>query len=525
MSRHPAWSLSARLARRLAAVLAVSIALAALAVAWRAVVAIRSLDDADLRTQAQAIAAHLHAAADGAPVLNLPVAIADLFRPERAGRRLYAVVTPGGQVLLASNPAAATRVQPFIPAQDRLFRVPATVERRGMIAVSVPAGRWRVVVATGHEQREVLVNSLVGELAASGLWLLGLVGAAGIGVAVLTLRRGLLPLRRISAAAARIGPARPGLRLPEAELPIEVLPLVRAMNQALARLEHALDAQRRFVGEAAHAMRTPLAVLMARLDALPAGGEADALRADADRMARLVGQMLRMARLDGMPLDLGQMLDLHAVAIEVIGTLAPLAIRRGVELALIEAAPRGRTTGDPGTVGVALTNLIENAIAHAPPGTTVEVALDGARRLRVLDRGPGVPEAARALIFGRFQRRSGATPDGAGLGLAIVAGIAAAHGGSAWVEPRPGGGSAFVLDLGTAPAWPHAERLAAGDHRAHQIFPMQRAGEHDARDMEDDQYQDQVAGEVVQVIDPGHAEIGVGGTEPPAEAGDGQQRQ
>jgi signal transduction histidine kinase len=523
VSRPAAWSLSARLARRLAAVLAVSIVLAALAVAWRAVVAIRSLDDADLRTQAQVIAAHLHAAADGRPALDLPPAIADLFRPGRKERRLYVVVRPNGHVLLASDLAAATRLRPFIPQQDRLFRVPAVAGRRGMIAVSVPAGRWRVVVAAGHEQRDVLVDSLVGELAASGVWLLGLVGAAGIGVAVLTLRRGLAPLRRISAAAARIGPARPGLRLPEAGLPIEVLPLVGAMNQALARLEHALDAQRRFVGEAAHAMRTPLAVLMARLDALPADAETDALRADADRMARLVGQMLRMARLDGMPLDLGQALDLHAVAIEAISALAPLAIRRGVELALIETAPHGRSNGDPATVGVALTNLIENAIAHAPSGTTVEVAIDGVRRLRVLDRGPGVPEAARKLIFRRFRRGSGAAPDGAGLGLAIVAGIAATHGGSASVEPRPGGGAAFVLDLGPAP--PGAERLAAGEHGAHQVFPMQHAGDHDAADMEDDQHQNQVAGEVVKVIDPGHAEPGVGGGEPAAEAGDGQQRQ
>jgi signal transduction histidine kinase len=365
-----------------------------------------------------------------------------------------------------------------------------------------------VVVAAASGHSDVLVDDVLGELAGRGLVLLVLVGAAGIGIAVLTLRRGLRPLRRISAAAARIGPARPGLRLPKAGLPSEVLPLVDGMNQALARLEHALEAQRRFVADAAHALRTPLAVLTARLDALPPGEEADALRADADRMARLVGQMLRMARLDGRPLDLRQALDLHAVAVAAISALAPLAIRERVELALIAPDLRPITRGDPEAVGVALTNLIENAIAQASPDSAVEVEIAAPRCVRVLDRGPGVPAPARARIFERFRRGPGAGADGAGLGLAIVAGIAAAHGGSVRVEARAGGGAAFVLDLGPAPA--DAERLAAGEHGKHQVLPVQHAGEHDAADMQDREHQDQVARDVVQVIDPGDAEPTVG---------------
>ena len=89
-------------------------------------------------------------------------------------------------------------------------------------------------------------------------------------------------------------------------MPGEVTPLVAAVNQALARLEAALGAQRRFVGDAAHTLRTPLAVLTARLDALPEGPETAALRRDADRMTRLIEQMLQMARLDGTPLDVTQ---------------------------------------------------------------------------------------------------------------------------------------------------------------------------------------------------------------------------
>lgn len=276
-------------------------------------------------------------------------------------------------------------------------------------------------------------------------------------------------MRGASAAAAAIGPARPGARLPETDLPAEIAPLVSAVNQALARLESALAAQRRFVGNAAHSLRTPLAVLMARIDALQDSMEAQRLRQDADRMARLVGQMLQMARIDGVPLDISERVDLHVAAMEAISALAPLAVARKLDLELT-GAPGGSIRGNRAALVIALQNLIENALGHAPPGSTVQVELTPSNTLRVLDRGPGVPEPERAVIFERFrrgQRRAGATS--AGLGLAIVAEIAAAHGGSAHVSTRDGGGAMFELDLHgstlivTPPAGA-ATRGAAGAH-------------------------------------------------------------
>jgi signal transduction histidine kinase len=231
-----------------------------------------------------------------------------------------------------------------------------------------------------------------------------------------------------------VKPARPGLRLPEVGLPGEVAPLVAAVNQALARLEVALSAQRRFVGDAAHTLRTPLAVLTARLDSLAEGPDTLALRRDADRMTRLIDQMLQMARLDGMPLDVSQPVHLRAAAVEAISALAPLALQRGVQLALSEPA---------------LTNLVENALAYAPPGSLVEVTVEPPARVLVLDRGPGVPEAERSLIFERFGRGQATGSTGAGLGLAIVAGIATAHRGSVRAMGRDGGGAAFALELST----------------------------------------------------------------------------
>ena len=221
------------------------------------------------------------------------------------------------------------------------------------------------------------------------------------------------------------------------------------MNQALARLEAALGTQRRFVGDAAHTLRTPLAVLTARLDALPDAPETAALRRDADRMTRLIEQMLQMARLDGTPLDVSQAVDLHAVAVEAISALAPLALRHDVELVLSGQAMTGAVTGNHAALVIALVNLLENALAHAPPQTLIELSLEPPARLSVLDRGCGVAKEERTLIFDRFRRGRTEGSVGAGLGLAIVAGIAAAHHGSVGAMGRDGGGAAFVLELGT----------------------------------------------------------------------------
>jgi two-component system OmpR family sensor kinase len=122
-----------------------------------------------------------------------------------------------------------------------------------------------------------------------------------------------------------------------------------------------------------------------------------------------------------------------------------------VELALQEPEPTSPVPGNHAALVIALTNLIENALAVAPIGSAVEVELTGPARLCVLDRGPGVADVERESIFERFRRGQAEGLGGAGLGLAIVAGIASAHRGTAFVTPRPGGGAVFVLQLGTTP--------------------------------------------------------------------------
>jgi two-component system, OmpR family, sensor histidine kinase TctE len=445
------WSLVRRLAWRLSAVMIVAVGLAAAAVAWRTLATIRSIDGTALQSEARLVAGRLEPGADGRPILHLPAELEATF--SRADERsLFIVYDAENHPLLSSDPNAVPAVTASLlpPPWTGFFRTPPTnAYPEGLVGVLIRSGNWRVVVAQARELNEGLFRSLLREFLESALWLLLPIGGITVLIGVLTLYHGLRPLHEASAAAGHVGPGQIGVRLPSAGLPAELTPLVGAVNAALGRLEAALDSQRRFVAEAAHALRTPLAVLTARIDELSDQSQAVELRADADRLARLIGQMLTMERLEEIPLDLTGQVDLHRVAVEVISELAPIAISRRIELALREpdlALPP--VPGNAAAVSLALSNLLDNALRHAPPGTLVEVTLAPPATLVVSDRGPGVPEAERERIFDRFHRSPGSRSGGAGLGLAIVAGIAAAHRGAAWVEPRPGGGAVFVLQIG-----------------------------------------------------------------------------
>ncbi len=438
------WSLQIRLAWRLALVMLVAVALAGAAVGWRAIVAVNSLEDAALQGQARDIGRYLSVAPDGSARLALPPELDAAYRYSH-GDDLYVVLDVSGKVIAASSADAAARVAPFLPAAPGLFRTAPGRELYGLVRA---AGAFRIVVAQGARHRDVLVDSLMQDFLVAGLWLLALIGAAAVAVGVLTLRRGLHPLSAASLAAAAIGPEQPSGRVPLAGLPREVRPLVQAINGALDRLARALDVQRRFTADAAHELRTPLAVLTARLDTL-AGEGAAAMRGDVDRMNRLVEQLLKIARLEGLPLDVTQRVDLHDVAVEAISLLAPLAIRQRIELVLAGRSGPVIVRGNRPALVAALVNLVENAMAQSPPGAAVEVEISADGTISVLDRGPGVAEPEREAIFHRFRRGRANGSSGAGLGLAIVSEIAAAHRGSVVVGARPGGGAVFGLRLGT----------------------------------------------------------------------------
>jgi signal transduction histidine kinase len=448
----PGWSLSARLGWRLAAVMFGAILLASALVALWTIVTLHDLDDEALQQQVRIVAGSLRPVQGQNEGRDAPVTVPDdVIAPFRAsdGDNLFLVFSPDRTLLATSDAAKAAQAAPFLPRpfEDGFFRIPLIPgHRHGVMGFGfATGGRW-VIVLQGREQTAVLVDSLMTRFLIGAIWLLLPIGGATVLVSRATLRRGLRPLLEASAAAASVGPNRPGLRLPMAGLPREVSPLVEAVNAALARLEQTIETQRSFMGQAAHGLRTPLAVLTARLDGLEDAVAAEALRRDADRMARLVGQLLRMARLESLPLDVTQPVDLRLAAAEGVADLAPLGLGHGVELALLGEEPVP-VIGNHAALVLAVTNLVENAIGYAPPGSVVEVEVARPGTIRVLDRGPGVAPEDRARILERFVRGPNASEGGAGLGLAIVTEIAAAHRGTVRVDERPGGGAAFALVL------------------------------------------------------------------------------
>lgn len=352
----------------------------------------------------------------------------------------------------------------------RLWRPPSLearlVLRLGALSIAGMAAGVVVLVISSYRAamehgNELLMDGFVREFLRDAAWAFPLGAIAALAVSAWTIRTSLNPLRRASQSAAAISPGDSDVRLPLDDLPSEVLPLVTAVNAALDRLEKGFEMQRRFTANAAHELRTPLAILSAGLEALPPTCEVERLRLDAERMSRLVSQLLRVARLDARPLDVSRIIDLGEVAREVVEHLAPWAMRQGRSLALESAEGPVVVQGDRDAVADAIRNLVENALTHSPQGGEVAVQVDGQGAVSVLDGGPGVPTELRERIFERFWRspeRRGSGV-GAGLGLSIVAETARAHAGEVTVGEAPGGGARFTMTLPLASGKPLVEDL------------------------------------------------------------------
>lgn len=326
-----------------------------------------------------------------------------------------------------------------------------------LLLAAMAAGMIAMVLSSYHVAKEMgneaLADGFVNEFMRDAAWVFPVLAVVVLIVSSLTIRSSLKPVRRVSDEASSITPGSTDVRLPAAGLPSELVPLVLAMNAALDRLEQGFDTQRQFTANAAHELRTPLAILTAGLETLPASVEVGHLRDDAERMNRLVAQLLSVARLDAQPMDLGHTIDFGRIAEGVVERLAPWAAKSGRSLAFEPADHPTPVRGDPDALGDAIRNLVENAIAHSPAGEEVTVRISSPSTVSVIDNGPGVPDTLKTQVFERFwrsrERRSSGT--GAGLGLSIVAEIARAHAGHVVVTDAPGGGACFALSIPPAP--------------------------------------------------------------------------
>ncbi|HEV7913293.1 MAG TPA: ATP-binding protein [Albitalea sp.] len=263
-------------------------------------------------------------------------------------------------------------------------------------------------------------------------------------VAALTLR----PLRAVAADVRRrdeqsLAP------LPTADLPEEVSPLVTALNALLQRLARSLDAQRAFVSDAAHELRSPLTALKLQLQLLKRSPDeaarvqaVEALGSGIDRAVRLVEQLLTLARSEpGAAPVPKEPVDLSEVLRQAVADTVPFALSRGIQIEFFADGPV-TVQGDRTALAVMARNLVDNAVRYAPEGSRVEarVLRDGAVPvLQIDDAGPGIPASERERVFDRFYRRAD-DEAGSGLGLAIVKSVATAHGATVQLADSPWGG-------------------------------------------------------------------------------------
>ena len=337
----------------------------------------------------------------------------------------------------------------------------------GFATVSAPPGDWRVYsaelaglivqVAQPLRVRQELAVAAASRTLAPVLLMLPLLALLIWHI----VGRALAPLNRLAHEVASRTPA--ALEpIPSADAPEEALPLVRALDELLGRLGAALVAQRAFVADAAHELRTPLAALELQaqlVERAPDGPEratalAD-LRAGLGRMTHVVQQLLTLARAEpeAGASSAGEPVGLADLVAQVIADHDLLAEAKGIDLGASRAGEDAIVWGDPASLRTLLANLVDNAIRHSPEGGRVDVdagVLAGRPYLEVSDHGPGIPSAERERVFDRFYRRGG-LDGGSGLGLAIVKAIAERHAARVALRDTPGGGLTVRLDFPPVP--------------------------------------------------------------------------
>jgi two-component system OmpR family sensor kinase len=331
--------------------------------------------------------------------------------------------------------------------------VPAT---EGYATVRHDGRDWRVYtlvqgthalqVAQEQSEREAIATQAAARTLVPFLALLPVFG----GLIWLAVGRSLQPLDAMSRAVAK---RRADALAPLADrgVPEELQPLVASLNGLLARLSDALNAQRRFTADAAHELRTPLTALKLQLDLARRNDEAtaalDDLGAGIARASHVVDQLLTLARVEPEAFaERRTACDLSALARDAIVSRAALADDKAIDLGLARETT-ATVEGDPATLAILLSNLLDNALRYTPRGGRIDVAVDAdadAVTLSVADTGPGIALADRERVFDRFVRGSDVSESGSGLGLSIVKRIAEAHRASIALD-APAEGSGLIV--------------------------------------------------------------------------------
>ena len=397
----------------------------------------------------------------GRPQFNLPQSASEILRADDSDSVYYQVLGPRGEWLsgerdLPPPPEEETPQPGDVRLRDAELR--GVDIRVAYIWVRVPVEGnplALVQVAETREKRSVLATEIIKGVMVPQFVLLPL----AVLLVWLALARGIKPLNQLE---ERIRARRPDDLSPldHKTVPLEVAPLVDSVNDLLTRLNDSLATQKRFLADAAHQLKTPLAGLRMQADlAQREGTSTDELKQSLKQIGRssirathTVNQLLALARAEASGAQMTQQrCDLARLTMDVVRDSVPRAMDKRIDLGYDGAepgAPGVWLDGNPTLLKELVRNLVDNAINYTPysddrPGVvTVRVLADTFGRvllLQVADTGPGVPESERELIFQPFYRALGSEADGSGLGLPIVQEIARQHQAEISVEDaRPG---------------------------------------------------------------------------------------
>ena len=410
------------------------------------------LRERTLVRQAQEISSFISTSSDGSIYLDLPSKLSEAYN-NPGSRYRYAVRDEAGRVVATSGRRVGPLPDFMQPQDHHIYSYRAAAENAAMLGAAVRTDIGQRVLFTQVEQTVPMTQSLnaavFNEFFMDGGWLGIPFLLAVLGISVLTVRRSLAPLNELATLAAKIDPGHSTLRLPSAGIPEEILPLVGSVNNVLDRLDEGLRQQREFNANAAHQLRTPLAVLGANIDTMTDSAVAAKLRHDVEVMSRIVNQLLLVARLETLNVRLDERVDLCLTARQAAENLGPIAISTHKTLEVEEPAAPVFIRGNGFVVNIAISNLIENALNHSPPGKAVRICVTPGPSVEISDSGPGIPAEFREKIFERFWRGE-ASKEGAGLGLAIVRRIMHALNGTVSVADAHEGGAQFTLQF---PPW------------------------------------------------------------------------
>jgi signal transduction histidine kinase len=272
-------------------------------------------------------------------------------------------------------------------------------------------------------------------------------------LAWLVVRRGLAPLRAAATEARRIDMTSIDQRIDDTGVPREALPFVRAMNQVLERLEKGIAVQRRFTANAAHELRTPVAIMCAHIDNSEDATFRHDMKRDARRIRAIVEQLLAAAKISSHDAALDDVIDLRELILDMVVDYMPLAIDNRKKIEVDSPSSPVIVRGDARALESAIANLIDNALRAEPENGTVLVRVRADASVEVVDHGEGVASEDRDNIFEPFWRKSEATP-GTGLGLAITKEIVERHQGALSVGTTPDGGATFRIAFAPCRAGP-----------------------------------------------------------------------